>query len=288
MTTSPLTILDGAMGTELQRRGINTGLPLWSATALIESPQTVQAIHEDYIRAGATVITTNTFRTNPRTFRRGGLEDLSRELTVKACELAKAATRVTTNEVRVAGSLASLEDCYRPDLTPPDSELYPEHEIMAQLLKEGGVDYILAETHNSLREIRAVLEAIRKVKMPFAISFVCNAAGDLLSGEKIEDAVALALTYKPLFLGTNCARLNIIESSLKRILASSKGTPVSIYANGDGEPDDAEGWKFSLSIGVPNYAESAKNWRALGASIIGGCCGTTPEYIEGLKRSGIR
>src|SRR5512147_2343807 len=83
-------ILDGAMGTELDRRGVATPLPLWSARALLDAPEVVLAIHEDYIRAGADVVTTNTFRTTARTLRRAGLEpDEGERLTRLAVELAR-------------------------------------------------------------------------------------------------------------------------------------------------------------------------------------------------------
>jgi homocysteine S-methyltransferase len=275
-------ILDGAMGTELQRRGISTGLPLWSATALIEAPDVVSAIHRDYIKSGAQVITTNTFRTTTRTFRRAELTDRATELTDLACRLARREAALAPHKVYVGGCLASLEDCYRPDLTPSDQELIAEHTKIAADLASGGVDFIFAETHNSLRELRAVLHAISLTKLPFAISFVANEAGDLLSGEPIEEAIHESLRFNPLFVGTNCAPLGRIERSLDRILTVAGETPVAIYANGDGEPDDAEGWKFSLATGVPKYVAAATQWRKKGARFIGGCCGTTPEYIAGL------
>ena len=85
-TRGPL-ILDGAMGTELQRRGVDIGLPLWSANALVAAPDIVLQIHRDYIAAGADIITTNTFRTTPRAFRNAGLPDRSAELTASAVHL---------------------------------------------------------------------------------------------------------------------------------------------------------------------------------------------------------
>ncbi len=113
-------ILDGAMGTELQRRGANTLLPLWSAEALVLSPALVRQIHEEYIRAGADIITANTFRTTRRTFVRTGLPDRSQRLTTTALSLARQAREAFRDrDILVAGSIAPLEDCYRPELVPP-------------------------------------------------------------------------------------------------------------------------------------------------------------------------
>src|ERR1700690_3998347 len=103
-------LLDGAMGTELERRGIPAGLPLWSAQALLTSPETVRRIHDEYIDAGAEIITSNTFRTTRRTFLRGGLPDRSEELTALAVALARESTGASPGKrVLIAGSMAPLE-----------------------------------------------------------------------------------------------------------------------------------------------------------------------------------
>ena len=107
-----MVILDGPVGTELNARGVRTELPLWSAAANETHPEVVSAIHRDYAGAGATVHTTNTFRT-----RRRLMPGRWRELTTRAVELARGAV---PRSHRVAGSIAPLEDCYRPDLSPPD------------------------------------------------------------------------------------------------------------------------------------------------------------------------
>ena len=109
MSVGALTVLDGPMGTELTRRGVALPLPAWSAIALDEAPELVAAVHRDYVAAGATVHTANTFRTKRRTV--GSRWE----------ELARRAVRIARESVggwRVAGSIAPLEDCYRPDLQP--------------------------------------------------------------------------------------------------------------------------------------------------------------------------
>jgi len=278
-------MLDGAMGTELQRRGVDTGLPLWSATALIQNPQEVKQIHADYIAAGANIITTNTFRTNVRVFAKANLIDRSRELSLKACELAhQARTESKKEDVAIAGCVAPLEDCYCPNLVPTDEELSIEHSKLIKYLHEGGVDFIFAETMNCIREADAVLAAAASIGLSVAISFVCDAKGLLLSGETIRSAVQAVEKYSPLFIATNCSKLDTIDTSLSALL-SSASVPVGIYANGDGEPDDAEGWKFTGNVGIKNYLRSAQRWRERGAKLIGGCCGTTPDYIRAISET---
>jgi homocysteine S-methyltransferase len=168
MTDSPLLVclaagrvllLDGATGTELQRRGVDTGLPLWSARALVEAPDVLRAIHADYIAAGADIITTNTFRTHGRTLTRASLGERTRALTPLAVKIAREAAQQADLKIFVAGSMSPLEDCYSPQLVPPDGELWIEHAEMARDLAQAGCDLLLVETMNTIRE--AVIARVR-------------------------------------------------------------------------------------------------------------------------------
>jgi len=118
-------LFDGATGTELTRRGVATGLPLWSANALLSEDGThvLGQIHADYLAAGAEIITANTFRTHIRALGSSGVAHRALELTGRAVEIARAAIAETPGDKArfVAGSISTLEDCYRPDLVPPDA-----------------------------------------------------------------------------------------------------------------------------------------------------------------------
>src|SRR5215510_8802405 len=115
-------LLDGALGTELERRGSSAALPLWSTHALLRDPALVQAVHADYVAAGAEVLTANTFRTQRRVLARAGIGKRARELTLLAVDLARRASegarsgRGAGRRAFVVGSAPTLEDCYRPDL----------------------------------------------------------------------------------------------------------------------------------------------------------------------------
>ena len=143
------------MGTQLEQHGARTSLPLWSAWALLDSPELVLAIHQAEAAAGAEILTANTFRTHRRTLAREGLEARSAELTRTAVALAREAARGAGRPTFVAGSLSPLEDCYRPDLTPEGEALEREHAMQAESLAAGGVDGILIETQNTVREMAA-------------------------------------------------------------------------------------------------------------------------------------
>src|SRR5262245_3106046 len=158
-----LVVLSGACGTEILRRGVPTPLPLWSAQALLESPDVVRAIHRDHAAAGSDVLTANTFRTDRRTLAKAGLRERTRELVHLAVRLARegAAEGAPGRMLLVAGSVAPLEDCYRPDLVPPDSSLRAEHGARVGDLVSAGVDFALIETMNTVREACAALGACR-------------------------------------------------------------------------------------------------------------------------------
>jgi homocysteine S-methyltransferase len=284
-------ILDGAIGTELERRGVNTGLPLWSANALLTSPETLRHIHEEYIRAGADIITTATFRTTRRTFRKGGLADRSGELTASAVSLA-AGVRLEFpgRHVLLAGSMGPLEDCYRTDLVPTETELREEHTEHAQRLADAGVDFLLLETMGTVREAYAAAGAARRTGKEIMVSFLCTREGTLYSGESLQEAVGALMPLSPAALSINCVSPRYLSSSLLhvqsalRVLPGGLSIPVAVYAN-VGFPGGEHSGAFVRDIGPDEYADFAREWSAGGVSIIGGCCGTTPEYIARLRKT---
>lgn len=277
-------LLDSGMGTELERVGMSTQLPLWSAKSLIDNPRLIQKIHEDNILAGSQIITTNTFRTNRRTLKKANLEGLEKELTLKACEIAKKACESQNrNHVLIAGSMTTIEDCYRPDLVPQDNDLIDEHYEQARFLKEGGVDFILIETINTIREGVIALKMAKKTGLETAISFLCNSEGDLVSGDRLEDAYLEFLPLNPLFISVNCALPRDLDFAVYKLLKISN-FPIGVYANSNGHAKANLGWKTEGADDLTAFLKYAEKWLSSGVSIIGGCCGTNYEYIQGLNK----
>ncbi len=270
------------MGTELQRRDADTALPLWSAKTLIRDPELVWTIHGDEVAAGADILTANTFRTHARTLGRAGLAARSGELTARAVQLAHQAAAVPGRDVFVAGSLSPLEDCYRPDLAPDDEALAREHAAQARFLAEAGVDLILAETHNSIREARAAVSAAKATGLPVVLSFVTDGAGKLQSGESIADAVRAVLPLAPDALGINCVPAARLAGDLQVLVSAAPGLALAAYGN-LGLPDETRGWAFTEELAPEEYGAAARRWLELGARIVGGCCGTTPEHTRALR-----
>jgi S-methylmethionine-dependent homocysteine/selenocysteine methylase len=275
-------ILDGATGSELSNRGVNTGLPLWSSWALIDAPNILSQIHYDYLSAGAEVITTNTFRTHRRSLAKAGMENKAFELTSQAVTIARDVVNFFINEgghqAWVAGSISPLEDCYLPELVPPQKECEDEHLEIASTLAEAGADLILIETMNSIRESVAAIEGAKITKLPFLVSFVLNSEGNLLSGEPLDEMVLAISDYAPTMIGINCTPTQTIGTSLEK-LKSLSDIPIFGYGN-IGHTDHVIGWTNTEEVSPSKYTAMAEEWLLTGVKMIGGCCGTSPEYIK--------
>ena len=278
--SAPL-ILDGATGTELERRGVATTLPLWSADALLQAPALVGRIHRDYAEAGAQALTANTFRTQRRSLARSGLGERAAELTALAVELAREAAASVPAPPLVLGSDPPLEDCYRPDLVPDEATLASEHAEHCENLAAAGVDAILCETLNSVREARAAVRAASATGLPVLVSFVCWRGATLLSGERLAEAVEAVRALRPAALLVNCLPPENVAKCLA-VLAQA-GLPFGAYAN-LGVPDPLTGFRRSEETSPQRFAAHTKDWLGAGARLVGGCCGTTPDHIREIAR----
>jgi len=278
-------LLDGATGTELTRLGVDTGLPLWSANALLSEAgsRVLKQIHMDYLLAGAEIITANTFRTHRRALAPSRNADRALELTRRAVDIAREAiVSVPSDSLRfVAGSISTLEDCYRPDLVPPDDELRAEHSERIHHLIECDVDVILIETMNSIREAMIVAKLAAITGMPVIVSFVCDRNGKILSGEPLTDAARELLPLGISAIGVNCMPTPYVTKLLAELQSVCRNDiPLIAYGN-IGYADDEVGWVNIDSEDPIAYCNQAAHWPA---KIIGGCCGTMPEHISELKR----
>ena len=284
--TPGVLLLDGATGTELQRRGVDISLPLWSARALVTRPAVLAEIHRDYLEAGAEAITANTFRTHRRTLAREPGSPDARELTRAAVEIARAARDQHKPGALVLGSVAPLEDCYRSDLAPDADACGREHAELIGTLVEAGVDRVLIETMNNLAEARAAVAAARRLAGDrWMISFCTRPTGPpgtLLSGEPI--AAIIDELHDASAVGVNCVAAPAVEAQVAALRARLPATTrVIAYAN-IGYADEAGNWVTTDAVAPERYAAYAATWVEAGASVIGGCCGTTPETIRAVSR----
>lgn len=287
-----LTILDGGMGRELKRIGAPFSQPLWSAQALIESPQHVKQAHQGFIDAGAQIITVNSYACVPFHLGAELYKERGHELAEKAAKIARDVVTSSQKEVLVAGSIPPAFGSYRPDLFEEKSA----YDIAASLFEaqEPHVDIWLAETVASLGEARVVAKVLSQTDKPSYISFTLedevSEVSRLRSGELVTDAVEALLDTKATGIFFNCSIPEVIEQALKDVNQvlerTGKTLAIGVYANSFA-PIKAghqanESYQGVRNFSPTEYLEYAKTWHSLGASIIGGCCGIEPSHIEAL------
>ncbi|NUT46270.1 MAG: homocysteine S-methyltransferase family protein [Saccharothrix sp.] len=282
------TVLDGGLATELQRAGLAVRPPWWTTRALLtDANRTVlREVHERYLRAGARVITAATFRCNLRALRANGLDAAGLGWMVHAAVgVAQAARRaVDVPHALVGASMAPVEDCYRPDLVPPDDELRREHLWLATELVRARVDLVLIETVNTVREARIALDAVRSVGARAWVSFVCADGATLLSGEDLGEAARVVEQEGADAVLVNCVPFAETERCLAVLRENCAGA-IGAYPNlerREGAPRHADG-PLPTAVTPEEFATAADRWRAdHGADVLGGCCGSTPAHIEAL------
>tara|TARA_Y100000590_G_scaffold406594_1_gene496051 strand:- start:793 stop:1722 length:930 start_codon:yes stop_codon:yes gene_type:complete len=275
-------LLDGATGTELERRGVDISLPLWSARAILDAPEVLMQIHLDYLLAGADIITTNTFRTHRHNLALSGIGGQAKSMTQQAVAIAQKAVRLSNNtSAFVAGSIAPLGDSYQPSNTLSENILEEEHGLMSNILVSSGVDLILVETMNTIVEAEIATRAAISTGCPTFISLVCDRDGSLLSGESLSAATTLLLPLEPHAILLNCTSATDVLSTLQK-LRQYTCLPIGVYAN-VGYLNEDKNWIQTKAVEPDYYAKCALRWNEAGATLIGGCCGTRPDHIATLR-----
>ena len=285
-----ITILDGGMGQELVRRSGDRATPLWSTQVMIDQPELVRQIHDDFFAAGATIATTNTYAVLRDRLERVGLADKVGELTETALNAAWAA-RDAAGGGRVAGSLGPLVASYRPDLCPPAAEAAEIYAEPVALLKDR-VDLLILETMCSVDQAEGALRAAGKAGKPvwLALSVMDIDGTRLRSGERLVGLRDVVDRHAPEAVLINCARPEVIGDALDII--KEFGLPFGAYANGfttiadafllDAPTVDALEQRKDLTPSV--YADFVDGWIAQGATIVGGCCEVGPAHIAEIAR----
>jgi S-methylmethionine-dependent homocysteine/selenocysteine methylase len=306
-------LLDGATGSELARRGVYVSkgstpdkLGPWSATANLDAPEVVRRVHEDYLRLGVDVITSNNFWTSRPKLAEVGLGDRWEEIARTAGRIALAARDAVNPEAYVAGGIAPPiwtegaqraaerhgAGAWRADREPrPQEELHRELAAQARLLADLGVDLILAEYVGPIADCVTAVEACAAAGRPVFLGVRhVTTDGTMQYGESFEElARALRLRGRPVeAVLLMCSDPPAISASLPRLRRAFDG-PIGAYANigyrknpSFGQP--SEQWHVIDQTTYPpaRYAECAREWKAIGAQIIGGCCATGPEHIAAI------
>lgn len=286
---SKITLLDGGMGQELLKRSKNPPSPLWSAQVLMDEPQIVEAVHLDYIRAGARIITLNSYSLTPERLEREGDVSQFEPLQAQAISLAKRAVEKSGKNVAIAGCLPPLVASYRPDVTPDfDTSLNNYRRVVAE--QQTGVDLFLCETLASVKEVRAATTAAVESGKPVwtAMTVMDGDGTKLRSGEPLQEGIVAARDAGASAVLVNCSWPESLSQSMP-ILAKS-GLAFGAYANGFTAIDSlmpggtVEKLTARTDLGPEAYADHVMGWIRAGATIVGGCCETGPDHITELAR----
>ena len=292
-------IVDGALATELEARGADLHDPLWSARVLLEQPEMIRAVHNAYFAAGADVAITATYQATFEGFARRGIDaeaasDLMRLAVQIACESRDAHWGTVAN---VAGALKPLVAAsvgpfgafladgseYRGDYGLDEDALVAWHAPRFRVLVESGADVLACETIPCAVEARAVLRLLDVHPAARAwITFSARDGAHLSSGESFV-AVAAEIGAHPqvVAVGINCTAPQFVPGLIRAARAASD-KPIIVYPN-SGETYVAGAGRWETGAACDPFAVAARGWFDAGASIIGGCCRTTPADIQAIS-----
>ena len=278
-------ILDGAVGTQLNTYNISLQLPIWSANANIDYPEIVTKIHKEYILAGADIITTNTFRSTPYTYRKIGFSDnkaynYAKNSFFKAVDCAYSAIK---KNIKIAGSITSVEDCYNPKKFPGKLVAQDTYEQLLEWFTECEIDIIIFETMGNIKEINIALDLVANINKPVWVSLIMKTKDTLLDGTSIEKTLKLIDSYDIDLLLINCNNIDLTIKISKNI-QNIRGLDIGLYPNlGFEECNNS----FNDIIDDENLKKHIKSILNLKPAVIGLCCGSSPSHIK-LLRSIIR
>src|ERR687893_462567 len=274
LSSDHITVFDGAMGSMLYAKGvyINRSYDELNLT----QPDLVRAVHEEYVRAGAEVIETNTFAATAHNLGQYGLEGRLREINVEAARLAREAAAGRAYVAGAVGPLGLRIEPYGPTSFDEARELFKEQ---AAALLEGGVDLFVLETFSDLAEMRQAMLAVREVcDLPVVAQMTISLDGNTSFGTTPEVFTSRLDEWGADVIGLNCGvGPAIVLSAVERMRAVT-GKRLSAQPNA-GLPRDVQGRQFYMCS--PEYmAKYAKRLIQAGVKFVGGCCGTTPAHIK--------
>jgi S-methylmethionine-dependent homocysteine/selenocysteine methylase len=283
-------VIDGGMGTELEARGAPMDSHAWSAMANIRSAELVQRIHEDYIRAGAEVIITNTFAAARPPLAAAGLGDRVLEINRGGAEAAVAARQQVGGErpLTIAGSLSHVQMGSSPREWPADEEgLRAVFREQAGALAEAGSDVLIVEMATAEPWVIAAVESASETGLPVWVGLSFEPAdGDgvpMLKGERDRalDGVLAALAARNVSaLFVMHTDVDVVDGALPRVLAAAT-VPVGVYPHSGSF--ESPHWIVG-TISPEALAMRTRAWIEQGARLAGGCCGTDPSHIREIAK----
>ena len=286
-------IIDGALASELQRRGCDLNDSLWSAKVLIEQPELIQQVHYDYFVAGADCAITASYQATPMGFAPKGIElEESIKLIKTSVKLAQQAKMQYLNDIKqdkallIAGSvgpygayLANGSE-YTGDYQLSESEFIAFHKDRVTALIDAGVDILACETMPSFLEIKALVKLIQQFPMVNCwFSLTLKDQKHISDGTPLTEVIEYLNSIEQIVsVGINCIALEKVTPALE-VLSKLTSKPLIVYPNSGEQYDPTTKQWHKNHHHNCTFANQLDTWIKLGAKLIGGCCQTTPEDI---------
>jgi len=287
LDSGDILLIDGGMGTELQRRGVAMDEVAWSGAAVFTDPDAVRETHEDYIRAGARVITTNTFGSTRQMLEPAGYGDQVEAVHRDAVKLAQQARdNAGESSVAIAGSISTEPPGFDRDaFRSPEKELEAYREA-AGLLAESGVDLIALEMINDTAHATRAMRAALETELPVWLGVGCKKRDDgkIVSFDHTDleftSMLDALIPMGPTVVNIMHSEIRAVPEAIKLLRARWSG-PIGVYPE-SGHFTQPH-WNFVDVISPADFVSEALGWVSAGARLLGGCCGTSPEHIAALK-----
>ena len=280
LSSGDILVLDGATGTNLQRRGLPSGMP--SDVWVLDNPAAVRQLYADFLAAGSDILLTNTFGSSRLHLGHAGLADRFEETNRRAVELLREVIQGTPT--LAAGSLGPLGEMLQPygSLSAEDAERY--YAEQAQVLSAAGVDLLVVETQFDLTEALAAVRGVRTVSdLPLVCSFSYDRGARTMMGVKPAQMALALVDHGVAALGINCGRS--LEDNLKALHELRQATNLPLWFKPNaGLPRTDESGALHYDVTPEIMAGQVPAWIEAGARLIGGCCGTSPEHLQAIAR----
>lgn len=291
MQNSKITLLDGGVGQEINRRASQIeSHPQWAVKVMLEEPELVVQVQRDFIQAGAKVITLNNYTATPTRMKRYDMApqyEQAHVLAIQCAQEALQAANVAREEVNISGCLPPLAASYVTQVAPEYAQAYDEYCNLIEQ-QQACVDLFLVETMSNLAELTAALDALAHYQQKAFIGLTLkdDSSLTLRSGQRLSDALAILKERRVQAVMINCSFPETVDSAVSLLQQSTR--PFGAYANGfkTVEPlqvgTTVDRLEKRAELTPDRYAKHAMGWVKKGASIIGGCCEISPEHIKHL------
>lgn len=275
-------ICDGAMGTYLNQKGVSYDRSFDELN--LSKPELINLIHREYIEAGAEIIETNTFGANSVRLASYGLEEKVREINIKAVKNAREARDISGKDILIAGSVGPLGKQLEPYGKIKKEVARDIFREQIESLLEGGIDLFMIETIANLEEMEIIVGAVKKIcDLPIVAQMTFTAEGMTLLGNRPEDVASHLVPLGVDVIGANCSVGPQMMLEVIQVLCEFGTTYVSAQPNA-GLPRLYNS-RF-VYFSSPDYlAEYARKFIQAGVTIVGGCCGTTPDHIAAIAKA---